>query len=96
MTIVNCLPRTPEGRHMAKPQNPHNPPSDAHAGCRATDEAKPPPAEGRFDAGLTVRGVEADPVTGALRVLVGKPGEPSDSSNSWDEVLNVEDAKRPA
>jgi hypothetical protein len=43
-----------------------------------------------------VRVIEVDPVTGALRVLVGKPGEPSDNSNSWDEVLNVEDAKRPA
>ena len=43
-----------------------------------------------------MRGLEVDPVTGALRVLVGKPGEPSDNSNSWDEVLNVEDAKRPA
>ena len=49
-----------------------------------------------IDAGLTVRGIEVDPVTGALRVLVAKPGEPSDNSNSWDEVLNVEDAKRPA
>jgi hypothetical protein len=29
-----------------------------------------------IDAGLTVRGVEVDPVTGALRVLVGKPDEP--------------------
>ena len=29
-----------------------------------------------LDAGLSVRGVEVDPVTGALRVLVGKPDEP--------------------
>jgi hypothetical protein len=28
-----------------------------------------------IDAGLTVRGIEVDPVTGALRVLVGKPDE---------------------
>ena len=52
--------------------------------------------KGALDAGLPVRGLEADPVSGALRVLVGQPGEPSDNSNSWDEVLNVEDAKRPA
>ena len=52
--------------------------------------------QGTLDARLTVRVIEVDPVTGALRVLVGKPGEPSDSGNSWDEVLNVEDAKRPA
>jgi hypothetical protein len=27
------------------------------------------------DAGLTVRGIEADPVTGSLRILVGKDDE---------------------
>ena len=52
--------------------------------------------QGVLDAGVPVRGVEVDHVTGALRVLVGKPGEPSNNGNSWDEVLNVEDAKRPA
>jgi hypothetical protein len=36
------------------------------------------------DAGLTVRGIEADPVTGALRILVGKEGEPS---NDLDREL---------
>jgi len=46
------------------------------------------------DAGLRVRGIEVDPITGVLRVLVGKPGEPSNGGNSWDEVLNAEDAKR--
>jgi hypothetical protein len=30
-----------------------------------------------LDAGLTVRGIETDPVTGVLRVLVGKDGEPT-------------------
>jgi hypothetical protein len=29
--------------------------------------------KGAMDAGLTVRGLEVDPVTGALRVLVGNP-----------------------
>ena len=28
------------------------------------------------DAGLTVRGIEVDAVTGDLRVLVGQPGKP--------------------
>jgi hypothetical protein len=42
---------------------------------------------GAIDAGLTVRGLEVDPVTGALRVLVGKGDEPDDSGNPWDEVL---------
>jgi hypothetical protein len=41
-----------------------------------------------------VRGVEVDPVTGALRVLAGKPDEPVDNSNPWDKVLNAQDAKR--
>ena len=31
------------------------------------------PAAGRLDAGLTVRGIEVDPVSGKFRVLVGKP-----------------------
>jgi hypothetical protein len=30
--------------------------------------------KGAMDAGLTVRGLEVDPATGALRVLVGEPG----------------------
>jgi hypothetical protein len=34
--------------------------------------------KGAMDAGLTVRGLEADLVTGKITVLVGKPGEPSD------------------
>ena len=32
------------------------------------------------DAGLTVTGIEADPATGVLRLLVGKPYEPGDSA----------------
>jgi len=31
--------------------------------------------KGAQDAGLTVRGLEVDPVTGVLRVLVGNPDE---------------------
>ena len=41
-----------------------------------------------LDAGLTVRGLEVDPVSGALRVLISKPGSPGDSGNSRDEVLD--------
>ena len=52
--------------------------------------------KGAADAGLTVRSFEIDPVTGALRVFVGKSGESSDNGNSWDEVLNAKDAKRSA
>jgi hypothetical protein len=47
------------------------------------------------DAGLTVRGIEVDPVTGALRVLVGKEGEPQGKVNPWDEVY-AQNAKRPS
>ena len=36
-----------------------------------------------LDAGLTVRGVGVDPVTGALRVLVGKPDEPGNDLDNW-------------
>jgi hypothetical protein len=37
--------------------------------------------KGAMDAGLSVRGLEVDPVSGALRVLVGQPGksEPADA-----------------
>jgi len=38
--------------------------------------------KGVQDAGLTVRGLEVDPVTGALRVLVGNP-EPDNNLDSW-------------
>jgi hypothetical protein len=52
--------------------------------------------KGAADAGHSVRGLEVDPVTGVLRILFGEGGEPSDSGNSWDEVLNAKDAKRSA
>jgi hypothetical protein len=52
--------------------------------------------KGAIDAGLTVTGLEVDPTTGAFRVLVGNPSEPSDNANSWDEVLNAQDTKRSA
>ena len=46
------------------------------------------------DAGLTVRGIEVDPATGVLRVLVDSSDAPGNSGNSWDEVLNAKDTKR--
>jgi hypothetical protein len=36
-----------------------------------------------LDAGLTVRGLEVDPVSGALRVLISKPDEPSNDLDNW-------------
>ena len=35
--------------------------------------------KGAADAGLTVRSFEVDPITGALRVFVGKGGDPGDA-----------------
>jgi hypothetical protein len=39
--------------------------------------------KGAIDAGLTVRGIEVDAITGDLRVLVGKPDEPNNDLDSW-------------
>ena len=59
------------------PQIPPNHPSSASAGSRASSAARPPVCcKGAADAGLTVRGIEVDAVTGDLRVLVSQPGEP--------------------
>jgi hypothetical protein len=77
---------------------PHDPSPPSKQGTRGASRYKRSETtrllRAATDAGLTVSGIEVDPVTGALRVLVGKRGEPS--CNSWDEVLNAEDAKRPA
>jgi hypothetical protein len=43
-------------------------------------------ARGMMDAGFPVRGIEVDPATGTLRVLVDKPGE-AGAGNSWDDLL---------
>jgi hypothetical protein len=51
--------------------------------------------KGAQDAGLTVRGLEVDPATGVLRVLVGGGAEAV--TNPWDEVLpDAADKKRSA
>jgi hypothetical protein len=48
-----------------------------------------------MDAGLSVRGIEVDPITGALRVLIG--GGNKDERNSWDDVVpDAQDPKRTA
>ena len=39
------------------------------------------------DAGLSACGVEVDPTTGEFRVLIGKPVEGNDNSNSFDRLL---------
>jgi hypothetical protein len=45
--------------------------------------------KGAMDAGLTVRGLEVDPVTGALRVLVGAPGADAESDTPERIVKNL-------
>lgn len=43
--------------------------------------------------GMAVREVTVDPNTGKISVVIGDAAK---TSNSWDEVLHAEDAKRPA
>ena len=45
--------------------------------------------KGAMDAGLTVRGLEVDPVTGALRVLVGGPGTEPDRDTPERVIKNL-------
>jgi hypothetical protein len=45
--------------------------------------------KGAIDAGLTVRGLEVDPVTGALRVLVGAPSTDTESDTPERIVKNL-------
>jgi hypothetical protein len=80
---------------MTKSRNPTQPPKPrTRSASRYKRSETSRLLQGAKDAGLTVRGIEVDPATGVLRVLVGKPDAPDDSGNSWDEVLNAKDAKR--
>jgi hypothetical protein len=82
---------------MAKSRNPTQPSKQRTRGASRYKRSETSRLlKGAADAGLTVRSFEVDPVTGALRVFVGKGGEPSDNGNSWDEVLNAQNAKRSA
>jgi len=76
-------------------QNPTQPPKRRSRGqsrYRRSETARL--VKGALDAGLTVRGLEADPETGVLRVLVDSSDAPGNSGNSWDEVLDAKDTKR--
>jgi hypothetical protein len=62
---------------MAKSRNPQKPPKQRARGLSRYKRSETSRLlRGAMDAGLPVRGLEVDPVTGALRVLVGKPDEP--------------------
>ena len=59
------------------PQSPPQPPKRRPRGLtrhRRRETARL--LRSTIDAGLTVRGIEVDPDSGALRVLVGEPDEP--------------------
>jgi hypothetical protein len=79
---------------MAKSRSSLQPKQRARSSSRYKRSETSRLLKGAMDAGLAVRGFEVDPVTGVLRVLVDKPGEPSSGGNSWDEVLNAKDAQR--
>jgi hypothetical protein len=55
------------------PQNLPQPPKRRSARFKRSETSRL--LKGAADAGLTVRGIEVDAVTGDLRVLVGKPGD---------------------
>jgi hypothetical protein len=79
---INRLP--PQGDIMAKPQA--SPPKQQHTRgfSRFKRSETSRLVRGVIDAGLPVRGIEADPDTGKLRVLVGKPGEAHGTSDDTD------------
>ena len=65
---------------MPKPRTPHQPPKPRIRGpSRYKSGETKRLLKGALDAGLQVAGLEVDPVTGALRVLVGKSDEPGSS-----------------
>jgi hypothetical protein len=75
----------------AKPQNPTLRPTQRTRGFSRYKRSETSRlVRGVLDAGLSVRGVEVDPVTGALRVLV-EPGKPSNDLDNW---LKQKDARQ--
>jgi hypothetical protein len=61
---------------MAKSPTPQKPPQQRlRSASRYKRSETKRLLKGALDAGLPVRGFEVDPVTGVLRVLVGKPDE---------------------
>jgi hypothetical protein len=69
---------------MAKSRNPVQPSKQRTRGASRYKRSETSRLlKGAADAGLTVRSFEVDPVTGALRVFVGKPDEPGNDLDSW-------------
>src|SRR5215472_9311688 len=69
-----CLP---EGRHMVAKSHTPTRKQRTRGFSRYRRSETSRLLKGAADAGLTVRSFEVDPVTGALRVFVGKESEPS-------------------
>jgi hypothetical protein len=67
---------------MAKSRNPAQPSKQRTRGASRYKRSETARLlRAAADAGLPVRSIEADPVTGALRILVGEPGS---VANPWD------------
>jgi len=65
---------------MAKSRNPAQPIKQRTRGASRYKRSETSRLlKGAADAGLTVRSFEVDPITGALRVFVGKGGDPGDA-----------------
>lgn len=61
---------------MINPQNPQQPPKQRPRSLSRFKRSETSRLlRSALDAGLPVRGVEVDPVTGKITVLVGKPDE---------------------
>jgi hypothetical protein len=63
------------------PTQPRKPPTRGFSRYKRSETARL--VKGVIDAGLPVRGIEVDPDTGKLRVLVGRPDESGNDLDSW-------------
>jgi hypothetical protein len=77
---------------MAKSHNPtQSPKQRTHSRYKRSETTRL--LKGAMDAGLAVRGIEVDPITGTLRVLVGE-SEKNEPSNDLDSWLRKKDARQ--
>ena len=76
-------------------QNPQKPPQRRIRGISRYKRSETARLlKGAMDAGLPVRGFEVDPVTGVLRVLVGKPGKGEPADADVEQWLNKQHAHK--
>jgi hypothetical protein len=80
---------------MAKSHNPSQPSKQRGRGASRYKRSETARLlKAATDAGLTVRGIEADPVTGALRILVGKGGEGEPGDTDVEQWLSKHHAHK--